>query len=200
MLEEKVIERVGDNKPIPVNVRIISATNKDLKSLVDKGLFREDLFFRINVIPIRLPPLRERAEDIPLLADAFLKRIQLKGSRLICGIDNETMSLLMSYSWPGNVRELRSVFEYALVVCQEPLIQPCHLPPSIIRKQDQLQIPVNSAAAAKNIQKKELMEALRKSRGDHSQAARLLGISRVTVWNRIKKFNINLRRNIEDSE
>jgi two-component system response regulator HydG len=200
VLEEKLIERVGDNKPIPVNVRIISATNKDLKSLVDKGAFREDLFFRINVIPIRLPPLRERVEDIPLLADTFLKRVQLKGSRSIRGISNEAMSLLMSYSWPGNVRELRSVFEYALVVCHEPLIQPCHLPPGIIFKQDQSQMLANSAAAAKDIQKKELIEALRKSRGNQSQAARLLGISRVTVWNRIKKFDINLRRTVDEHE
>ena len=183
-----------------MNVRIISATNKDLKSLVDKGAFREDLFFRINVIPIRLPPLRERVEDIPLLADTFLKRVQLKGSRSIRGISNEAMSLLMSYSWPGNVRELRSVFEYALVVCHEPLIQPCHLPPGIIFKQDQSQMLANSAAAAKDIQKKELIEALRKSRGNQSQAARLLGISRVTVWNRIKKFDINLRRTVDEHE
>jgi transcriptional regulator with PAS, ATPase and Fis domain len=197
VLEEKVIERVGDNKPIPVNVRIISATNKNLKSLVDNGAFRDDLFFRINVIPIRLPPLRERVEDIPLLADTFLKRAQLKGSRSIRGISNETMSLLMSYSWPGNVRELRSAFEYALVVCHESLIQPCHLPTGIIYNQDQSRTPVNSTVTAKDIQKRELIEALRKSRGNQSQAARLLGISRVTVWNRIKKYKINLRRTVE---
>jgi two-component system response regulator HydG len=197
VLEEKVIERVGDNKPIPVNVRIISATNKNLKSLVDNGAFRDDLFFRINVIPIRLPPLRERVEDIPLLADTFLKRAQLKGSCSIRGISNETMSLLMSYSWPGNVRELRSAFEYALVVCHESLIQPCHLPTGIIYNQDQSRTPVNSTVTAKDIQKRELIEALRKSRGNQSQAARLLGISRVTVWNRIKKYKINLRRTVE---
>jgi two-component system response regulator HydG len=200
VLEEKVIERVGDNKPIPVNVRIISATNKDLKSFVDKGAFREDLYFRINVIPIRLPPLRERVEDIPLLADTFLKRAQLKGSRSIRGISNETMSLLMSYSWPGNVRELRSAFEYAFVVCHEPIIQPRHLPPGIILKQDQFQLPGNSATAAKDFQKKELIEALRKSGGNQSEAARLLGISRVTVWNRIKKFDINLSWTVDGHE
>jgi two-component system response regulator HydG len=147
-----------------------------------------------------LPPLRERVEDIPLLADTFLKRAQLKGSRSIRGISNEAMSLLMRYSWPGNVRELRSAFEYAFVVCHEPLIQPCHLPPGIILKQGQSQTPVNSAITAKDVQKNELIEALRKSRGNQSEAARLLGISRVTVWNRIKKFNINLSRTVDAHE
>ena len=200
VLEEKVIERVGDNRPIPVDFRIISATNKDLKSLVDTGVFREDLFFRINVIPIRLPPLRERIEDIPLLSDAFLKRIQLKRSQSIRGISKEAMSLLMIYSWPGNVRELRSAFEYAFVVCHEPLIQPFHLPPSIFRFQDQRKGHQDLSTSVDNIQKRELIDALRKSGGNQSEAARLLGISRVTVWSRIKKLKIDLKRTVSGYE
>mgnify|MGYP001224241479 CR=1 FL=1 len=196
VLEENVIERVGDNKPIPVDVRIISATNKDLKSLVDEGKFRNDLFFRINVIPIRVPALRERAEDIPLLADAFFKRAQLKSSKSIRGISNEAMSFLMVYDWPGNVRELRSAFEYAFVACHEPLVQPHHLPPSIFRAREQGINPHRFVVDAGEIQKKELIDALRKSGGNQSEAARLLGVSRVTVWSRIKKLKIDLRRTI----
>jgi two-component system response regulator HydG len=196
VLEEKVIERVGDNRSIQVDVRIISATNKDLKPLVDEGTFRNDLFFRINVIPIRLPALRDRVEDIPLLADAFFKRAQLKSSKPILGISNEAMSFLMIYDWPGNVRELRSAFEYAFVTCHESLIQPSHLPPNIFHAQEQSKKPRRLMVDATEIQKRELIDALRKSGGNQSEAARLLGVSRVTVWSRIKKLKIDLRRTI----
>ena len=134
VLEEKVIERVGDGKPVPVNVRIISATNRNLPGLVEKGSFRKDFYFRINVIPIYLPPLRERAQDIPLLAESFFRKIRLKNGKSIEGISNSTMEVLMNYSWPGNIRELKSAFEYAFVTCQDALIQPHHLPPDILKE------------------------------------------------------------------
>lgn len=118
VLEEKTIERVGDSEPIPVDVRIISATNKHLTQLVDQGLFRKDFYFRINVIPIHLPLLRERVEDIPLLAEAFFRKMKLKSGKEIQGISQDAMETLMSYAWPGNVRELKSAFEYAFVTCQ----------------------------------------------------------------------------------
>ena len=130
VLEEKVVERVGDNKPIPVDVRVISATNKNLSELVEQRIFRQDFYFRINVIPIQLPPLRERVEDIPLLAEAFFGKIGLKSGKAVEGISAAAMRVLMQYSWPGNVRELKSAFEYAFVTCQESVIQPYHLPPS----------------------------------------------------------------------
>ena len=196
VLEEKIVERVGDNRPIQVDVRIISATNRELKSLVDEGAFRDDLFFRINVIPIRLPALRERVEDIPLLADSFFRRAQMKSSKTIRGISNEAMSCMMIYEWPGNVRELRSAFEYAFVACHEPLIQPSHLPPNIFRVPEQPKKPRRLMVDTKELQKRELIDALEKSGGNQSEAARLLGVSRVTVWNRIKKLKIDLRRTV----
>jgi len=196
VLEEKVIERVGDNKPVAVDVRIISATNKDLKSLVEKGSFRNDLYFRINVIPIRLPALRDRGEDIPLLADAFFRRAQLKSNKPIQGISDEAMSVLTSYDWPGNVRELRSAFEYAFVTCHGPLIQVSHLPPNITRGLEARSRPQRLGVSAADIQKRDLVNALRKTGGNQSEAARLLGVSRVTVWSRIKKLNIDLRRTV----
>ena len=199
VLEEKVIERVGDNRPVPVDVRIITATNRNLQELVTKGNFREDLFFRINVIPIHLPPLRERREDIPLLAEAFFRRIKLKTGKDIRGISEEGMALLMDYSWPGNVRELKSAFEYAFVACQEPLIQPHHLPPHIYKRDvpvRKTRSPVSLQLNKDELKKQELIRALEQSGGNQSEAARILGVSRVTVWNRMKRYGISLTKNV----
>jgi len=197
VLEEKVIERVGDNLPIKSDVRIISATNQNLKELVEKGEFREDFYFRINVIPITIPPLRERTEDIPLLAETFFRRIQLKQSGMVpTGISKETMQVLMSYSWPGNVRELKSAFEYAAVICHEELIQPWHLPPTIYREKERQSKEI---VLTNDRKKEQLIAALKQADGNQSQAGRLLGVSRVTVWNRMKKYNISLNRLPQDS-
>jgi PAS domain S-box-containing protein len=195
VLEDKVIERVGDQRPIPIDVRIISATNKNLKALVDQGLFREDLFFRINVIPIHLPPLRERREDIPLLAEAFLRRVKLKSGKPISGVSKETMEVLMGYDWPGNVRELKSAFEYAFVTCQETLIQPLHLPVTIAQGSRTRPVVEKPAPNSRDKKKQELIEALRSAQGNQSEAARILGISRVTIWNRMKKFGLESKNN-----
>ena len=196
VLEEKVIERVGDNRPLKIDVRIISATNRNLKQLVDRGAFREDLFYRINVIPITVPPLRERVEDIPLLAEHFFRRIKLKYNQKIRAVSNQAMALLMAYAWPGNVRELKSAFEYAVVACQEPMIQPHHLPPSVRQAPARLKDNRRRLLNRSQLQKKELIEALRHAGGNQSRAAEILGISRVTVWNRMKKYGITARKTI----
>lgn len=200
VLEDKVIERVGDQRPIPIDVRVISATNKDLKVLVAQGQFREDLFFRINVIPIHLPPLRERKDDIPLLADSFFRRIKLKSGKPIKGISKDAMDILMGYDWPGNVRELRSAFEYAFVTCQESLIQPYHLPVNIGKKIEKRPLSENSSFNAKERKKRELLAALDRSKGNQSEAARLLGVSRITIWNRMKEFGLEPKKNIVESQ
>ena len=197
VLEENVIERVGSNKPIHINVRIISATNRNLKELVDQGRFREDLFYRINVIPITIPPLRERVGDIALISEAFFRRIQLKNNKKIQGITNDTMRLLMEYPWPGNVRELKSAFEYAFVACQEPMIQPVHLPPSICQERKILKTVKTTPLNREEIKKQRLINALEQSNGNQSKAASILGVSRVTVWNQMKRFGINLKRGID---
>ncbi len=124
VLQEKVIEKVGDHAPIPVNVRVITATNKDLHRLMALGRFREDLYYRIGVIPIHLPPLRERREDIPLLVKAFIDRARRQTRKPLTGISDEAMDLLTSHDWPGNVRELINVIEYAFVLCLEGAIRP----------------------------------------------------------------------------
>ncbi|MCX5887825.1 MAG: sigma 54-interacting transcriptional regulator [Deltaproteobacteria bacterium] len=197
VLEEKIIERVGDGKPVPVDVRIISATNKNLPGLVEKGAFRKDFYFRINVIPIYLPPLRERAQDIPLLAESFFRKIRLKNGKSIEGISNSTMEVLMNYSWPGNIRELKSAFEYAFVTCQDALVQPHHLPPDILKEKRSGTELKAVAPSREGIKKRQLIDALARAKGNQSLAAEILGISRVTVWNRMKRLGITYTRLIE---
>ncbi len=189
VLEEQDIERVGDNKTISIDVRVITATNKNLEDLVKKGLFREDLFFRINVFPLSCPPLSIRQDDIPLLVKHFVEFNSGKTPKKILGITTYAMEKLANYSWPGNVRELRNAIEYAFVLCPEDLIGVEHLPPKIIEGGYSFSSTKNS----KSYQKKtELICALRETGGNQTQAAKKLGVSRVTIWKRIKKYNINL--------
>ncbi len=194
VLEEKEIERVGDSRPIKVDVRIISATNKDLKKMVEEGRFRKDFYYRINVIPIFVPPLRERREDLPLLVEHFISRNRLKTAKEIKGVSREVMELFYDYPWPGNVRELRSVIEYAFVVCDGPLIQREHLIPSMKTSPpfSSLDKPTTSDfLKTKELQEKEqLITALKEAGGSRTKAAKLLGVSRVTVWKRMKKYGL----------
>ncbi len=192
VLEEKVIERVGDHQPIPIRARIISATNKDLWQLVEKGAFREDFYYRINVIPISIPPLRDRIGDIPLMAESFFRRIQLKSGKPIQGISNAALDLLMQYSWPGNARELKSALEYAFVSCQETMITPRHFPAKIFQYPDTPGHPAEgSVMGLDEIKKHRLMDALQRSGGNQSETARILGISRTSVWKQMKRYHIN---------
>jgi len=190
VLEEKVIERVGDSRPIPVDVRIISATNRHPLNLLEKGSFRKDFYFRINVIPISLPPLRERAGDIPLLAEYFFHKLRLKTGKPIKGIANSTMEIIMNYWWPGNVRELKSVFDYIFATCGEQNIQPLHLPPDILRRKNGSIGTRALNLSREELKKKQLIDALALAKGNKSKAADILGISRVTVWNRMKRYGL----------
>jgi len=201
VLEEKVLERVGSSSPIATDVRIISATNKDLMRLVEQGEFRKDFFFRINVIPIFLPPLRQREGDIPLLSEKLFQKIRLKTGKSIAGISRETMGILVNHTWPGNVRELKGAFEYAFVTCHEDIIQPYHLPETILRPKTGSQVqtasPKKSAFNIQAIEKQELLETLERTGGNQSKAAEILGVSRVTIWNRMKRYGIDAKRTIE---
>ncbi len=196
VLEERTIERVGDNKPIAVDIRIVSATNRDLDELVRNHSFREDLYYRINVIPIAVPPLRERAEDIPLLAESFLRKIRLSTYTTIKGLSKEVMNRLMEYRWPGNVRELKSALEFAAVTCGGPRIEIDHLPPRISEGKAAVSTAALTGRNREELKKEQLIEVLRQAGGNQSEAARILGVSRGTVWNRMKKFGVDLKRNI----
>jgi len=210
VLESKQFERVGDNTPVSVDVRIITATNKNLKDLIGRKKFREDLFFRINAISIHIPPLRDRTQDIPLLVSAFIRRQQKKTGKKITGLTRSAMELFMTYSWPGNVRELKSVLDYAFILAEEGLISRGHLPAHIAGSDHGTPVSMGSdfqqgadnhgqitycMGPKENLDEKNaLIEALRQSGGNQSQAARILGINRVTVWNRMKKYGVDLKR------
>ena len=194
VLETKSFERVGENRPLSVDVRIITATNKALPELISRGLFREDLFFRINVIPVHLPPLRKRKEDIPLLADHFIHRLRDKSDKDIKGLSPETLNIFMDYSWPGNVRELKSSLEYAFVLADGGHIEPRHLPNAFAQAPGRKPEP---AAAAPTDQKEQLLDALRRAGGNKSEAARILGVNRLTVLNRMRKYGIDLKMVIQ---
>ncbi|GAB6112002.1 sigma-54 interaction domain-containing protein [Desulfomicrobium salsuginis] len=190
VLEEKVIERVGDHRPIPVRARIITATNRDLPELVAKGQFRQDLYYRINVIPIRIPPLRERREDIALLASHFFRRSQMKSGKQVRGISREAMDQILRHPWPGNVRELRSAFEYALVACKTDMIEPRDLPAEVFRQSEVCLPGEVSGRSLDEIKKERLRKALEEAGGNRSEAARILGISRTSVWSQMKRYGI----------
>jgi len=194
VLETKRFERVGDHQSIYVDVRIITATNKNLEELMREKRFREDLFFRINVIPIYLPPLRARLDDIPLLVNTFINRLRSKTGKEVTGLTHGAMELLMSYDWPGNVRELKSALEYAFVIVEGGLIGTEKLPPQISQGKGYERGEPVLHSKADQADKKALIEALRNCNGNQSQAARILGISRGTVWNRMRKYGIDLRK------
>lgn len=192
-LEAKQIERVGDHRPIKVDVRIITATNRNLEQLVSEGKFREDFFFRINVIPIHLPPLRERLEDLPMLTEHFIRRLRARSGKDISGLTAEAMELFMSHHWPGNVRELMGVLEYAFVIAERGLIHPEHLPVQMTRQPSRRRAPDQLFGSNPPDEKRALIDALTACRGNQSQAARVLGVNRVTIWHRMKKYGIDSR-------
>jgi two-component system, NtrC family, response regulator AtoC len=182
VLEDRRFCRVGGNEQVEVDVRIVAATNRDLKKAVDAGTFREDLFYRLNVIPITLPPLRDRREDIPLLIDYLLERLSVELKRPVDGVSRDGMALLMSYGFPGNIRELRNILERAMVVAQGPVIQAADL-----------NLPVDATATdgtLDSIERQHITRVLEQTGGNVSQAARILDIDRVTLYNKIKKYHL----------
>lgn len=189
VLEEKQIERVGDHKPIPVNVRIITATNKDLEARVKQGDFREDLFFRINVFPLDCPPLSRRREDIPAIVQHFIQANSMAGGKKILGVTPEAMDRLMAHDWPGNVRELRNAIEYAFVLCPGGGIAPEHLPSKLASRKTPAEPPAGAAADEAG-PRQQVLEALKQTGWNRTEAARVLGISRVTLWKRMKKYGL----------
>ena len=192
VLQEKEIERVGDQTTIPIDVRIIAATHRDLEQLCAKGRFRRDLYYRLNVIPIYLPPLRERREDIPLLINHFLKILRLRSGKPINGVSEHTMEKMIDYSWPGNIRELANVLEYAFVVCHKELIAPQHLPNSLTQDHPVPGVHRQRNDSTNPSQREDLVKALETTHGNRQGAARLLGISRVTLWKLLKKHGIRV--------
>ncbi|MGM0452800.1 MAG: sigma-54 interaction domain-containing protein [Thermodesulfobacteriota bacterium] len=191
VLEEKAIERVGDHKTIPVNVRIITATNRSLEEMVAREKFREDLYFRINVFPIQCPRLADRIEDVPMLVQHFIRQISQQSEKKILGVTPEALEKLMAYTWPGNIRELRNAIDYAFVLCPGGSIEGGHLPAKI--SGDAAPGPAADTAPSAHDNgsaRKQLLAVLEKCGWNQSEAARMLGVSRVTVWKRMNKYGI----------
>jgi PAS domain S-box-containing protein len=186
VLQEREIERVGDSKVINVDVRIIAATNRNLAQLVEDGNFREDLFYRLNVIPISIPPLRDRKEDIPLLLDHFISEFNEQTSKNIAGITKEALSILMDYHWPGNIRQLENAIEHAFVKTHGKSIEPSSLPIEICMTSKHFQL----SQAGTRDERETLVAALQETGWNKAKASRELGIDRVTLWRKMKKFNI----------
>ena len=199
VFQERELEKVGDSRKIKVDVRVISATNVNLEDLVAKGLFRDDLFYRLNVISITLPPLRERIEDIPLLTNTFLKRFCKEMERGEKKVSNSTMEFLLKYNWPGNVRELENTIERALALADGKLITPKHLPPKIINLPPSvgwhgIKIPdsgIDLNSVVKALELDLINQALQKSSGVKSKAAKLLKLNRTTLVEKMKKIGMN---------
>ena len=193
VLEERKIFRVGGNVEIPVNFRLIAATNKNLETMIAEAKFREDLYYRINVFSITIPPLRERREDIPLLADHFLRRFSRSMNRTVAKISAAAQNLITDYQWPGNVRELQNALERAVLVCKTNQIEPEDLPLNINHES-------NDAAghSLADIERQHIKRTLEETGWNIYRAARLLQIDRVTLYNRIKKYGFKRATPVTD--
>ncbi len=215
VLQEREFERVGGSKTIKVDVRILAATNKNLEKETRAGNFREDLFYRLNVIPLHIPSLRERREDVSLLTDYFLNYFSKKRKRENVRIDPEVVHLFMQYPWPGNVRELENLIERVIILSEDGLILPKDLPQRFqdfqglpLSPQEQSEVPiipaepvreillpeqgVNMNSLVEEMEKSLIQQAIRKSKGVKSKAAELLGLKRTTLLEKMKKFEIDL--------
>jgi two-component system response regulator AtoC len=186
VLEEKEFTRVGGNEPIRVDVRVISATNKDLRKAIEKQEFREDLYYRLNVVNIELPPLRERKEDIPLLAEHFLHKFAVENRKEVTEFSPEVIESLLAYDWPGNIRELENAIERAIILSRDSSITTTDLP------QENVSL-VGSASIGKNlkeVEKTHILNVLRETGENYSEAARILGVSRMTLYNKAKEYGL----------
>ncbi len=197
VIQEKTIERVGESQTRTVDVRIITATNKNLEKLVQTGKFREDLYYRLKVLTIRVPALREHARDIPLIADHFIRKFARKTGKRITGLSPEATRICMTYSWPGNVRELENAIEHAFVVCRTDTIGIEDLPQELFRSRQHNteKSPSDSATPASHrikTDREQLLTLLRDCEWNKAEAARRLGISRTAVWKWMKKHKIPL--------
>ena len=192
VLQEREIQRIGGTTLIPVDVRVIAATNKDLEAAVKAGGFREDLYYRIAVLPIVIPPLRERREDIPLLAKHFLAKHAERMDKSVSGISSAALRWLLQYDWPGNVRELQNAIECAVLLETTDVLQannlPLHLSPIVDSRRDSA-VPAE-VLPLKEVERQALVHALEVAAGDKTRAASSLGIDRVTLYRKLKKYDL----------
>jgi two-component system response regulator HydG len=186
VLQEGEFERLGGTRTLKVDVRLVAATNRSLSELVKRGQFREDLYYRLNVITVVIPPLRDRPEDIPLLVEHFVRRYAQRNQRSIAGVTKEAMDRLMDYSWPGNVREVENTIERAIVLTREPMIGVESLPPTVrtsTRVPNQVVIPIGTTM--RDVQQRMITETLKHTNGNRELAAKLMGIASRTIYRKL---------------
>ena len=193
VLQEGELNRLGGGETIRVDVRLLAATHKDLQEMIEEGTFRQDLFFRLSVVPVTLPPLRERWQDIPALAALFLKRYSLKNRKDLKGFHPEVIRILMHYDWPGNIRELENTVERAVILCQGEQVSPQELPPQIIPKSAtsaRLEEPQTETPTLRDMEREMIRATLVEQKGNKSKSAKILGIARQTLLNKIKEYKL----------
>jgi len=188
VLEERFFEPLGSTRPVKTNARIVTATHRNLEKLVEMGKFREDLYYRINVIKVPLPPLSERKQDIPLLVDHFVQRFRNLTGKEIVGVSEETLAVFMLHPWPGNVRELENAIEHAFVLCREDFVQLSHLPAHLIPKNHS--ILVAGGRTLKEVEKRAIEEALERNQWKKVKTAKELGIDKNTLRRKIKRLGV----------
>jgi len=194
-LQEKEFERVGGTETIKSDVRIIAATNRNLEALIEEGKFRQDLYYRLNVFPIFLPPLRERKTDIPLLADFFVEKYSKQNHKVIQRVSTPAIDMFMSYHWPGNVRELENCIERAVLLTNDGVIHGHHLPPTLqTAEATGTQLHGSLPAALDNLERSLLMDALKSHRGNMAKAAKTLGLTERVMGLRVKKHGIEFKK------
>jgi len=189
VLQEREYEPLGSNTTVKADVRVIAATNRPLDELVKEGAFRQDLYYRVNVVRLVLPPLRERREDIPFLVEHFVDRLNRLRGRDVAGLSDEALALFVRYDWPGNVRELENALEHAFVLCRGGLIRPECLPDSL-RPSTGTSLASTAGLTLEALEARAIRDALQRHGGKRVAAARELGISKTTLWRRIKRLNI----------
>jgi len=194
VLEEHQFRPLGSTKNVKVDVRIICATSRDLRESIKKGDFREDLFHRINVVEIKLPPLRERKEDIPLLWSYFLEKFNKKFEKKVLGISQRAKKVLLNYPWPGNVRELENTIERAVMLCEDKFIDLKDLPDSLKNYEygEEILYPIHSNLTLEELEKIYIISVLKKTKNNKQRAAKLLGLSRPALYRKLKKYNIKI--------
>jgi DNA-binding NtrC family response regulator len=191
-LQEREIERVGGTRTIKIDVRVIAATNRDLKKAVEEATFREDLYYRLNVVPITLPDLKDRQEDIPLLANHFVQKFAQESNPSVREISKEAMGILLSYPWPGNVRELENVIERAVTLGRGPAILPSDLPPHLAGGAGPVERALVQEASLEDLERDYIGAVLRRTKGHQIRAAAILGIDRRTLYRKIRRYGIKL--------
>ncbi len=197
VLQERTFRRLGGRTEQSVDVRVIAATNIDPQEAVQKGRLREDLYYRLNVFAFRLPTLRERKEDLPLLVQAFINEFNTRNQRTIAGLDQQAMRMLEQYAWPGNVRELRNVIERATILAPGPFIEVKHLPPVLAQEppaQHQAQLALSPGTTVEEAERRLIMMTLAHTRDNKTRAAEILGISLKTLHNKLNKLRLRPKK------